>query len=113
MSFEDKVKPDSPWGCSGGGGAGVAAARAAVNSESDAAFSSWAERKASSACFRVSLHFCTFASAFLCFAIAESSLAPGWRGSLRSLRNCSTGLCFVGCSVAFHCFFLSWKWCFY
>ena len=25
----------------------------------------------------------------------------------------STGLCFVGCSVAFRCFFLSWKWCFY
>ena len=28
MSSEDKVKPDSPWGCSGGGGAGVAAALA-------------------------------------------------------------------------------------
>ena len=65
MSSEDKVKPDSPWGCSGGGGAGVAAARAACNSESDAALSSWAEAKASSACFKASLHFCSFASALI------------------------------------------------
>ena len=68
MSSENKVKPASPTGCSGGGGAGVAAARAAFNCGSDAAFSSWADCKASSA-WRRFLHFWTLASAFRCFAM--------------------------------------------
>ena len=60
---------------------------AVFSSELARSFSAWAAFKASSAWRSCSSQQATFASVFFILAVAESSLAPGFLGSLREARS--------------------------